>query len=289
MDSQTDYLGCSLSRQSGNITLDQRDYAGKILSELSFEITTQRTPLPMTFNTRIKENHHPTQCHDYRRLLGQLGYLRMTRPDLVFALSQLAKVNNGGPSLFLESSLKHCLGYLADSPDLGRTFFAQDAPNQLIGITDAAFKYNADYSSVGASLIYFGCNLLEFSCHTQTVLSHSAPEAELREVYYAARRFLFYQGLFQSLGIEVSNKVILTDSQTTIHSVERPVTKNLQHVGLPLQFLRQDVATGSLSLQHIDRNENFADNLTKQNDQETFRTFRDQILTPLLLKAGPKE
>ena len=80
---------------NGDISLDQNIYAAKVIEE-SFEkpASPVKTPLPEDFNKKINEpseklSHIATAC---RSALGKMNYLRHTRCELLYLISQLSRV-----------------------------------------------------------------------------------------------------------------------------------------------------------------------------------------------------
>ena len=67
------------------------------------------------------------------------------------------------------------------------------------------------------------------------------------------------------------------------------MSRRLQHVGLPLNFLRKQISDERLKILFFERDQNLADNLLKQNAEKLFTDFRDAILSPFSLKFKDPE
>lgn len=71
--------------------------------------------------------HDPSQ---YRRLIGRLIYLDITRPDISFAVQQLSQFMSN-PRFHHYNVACHLLRYLKNSPGQGFFFFSGNSTLQL--------------------------------------------------------------------------------------------------------------------------------------------------------------
>lgn len=86
------FLGLEIARSSKGIFLSQRHYALQIVEDVGL-LASKPSPLPMDPNIKLLAFvgdllSDPTQ---YRRIVGRLLYLTMTRPDITFVVHRLSQ------------------------------------------------------------------------------------------------------------------------------------------------------------------------------------------------------
>lgn len=85
------FLGIEVSHSSQGIHISQRKYTLDILHEFGY-LGVSPTKLPMKHDLDFKgDNHAPLKdASIYRRLIGKLIYLTITRPDISYHVQNLA-------------------------------------------------------------------------------------------------------------------------------------------------------------------------------------------------------
>ncbi|XLR32196.1 hypothetical protein S83_060096 [Arachis hypogaea] len=106
------FLGLELARSSDGIVLSQRKYTLSILEDTNFT-DSKFVSLPMEANLRLS-NSDGDSLEDpsiYRRLIGRLMYLTISRPDITYAVSTLSQFLSKPRTAHL-NALHHLLRYL---------------------------------------------------------------------------------------------------------------------------------------------------------------------------------
>lgn len=85
-------LGIEIARAKQGNTLTQRHYALHLLEDTGF-LACKPTSIPMYPKTRLNNSDGDllTDVSQYRRLIGRLLYLTLSRPDITFAVHKLSQ------------------------------------------------------------------------------------------------------------------------------------------------------------------------------------------------------
>ncbi|XP_074293776.1 uncharacterized protein LOC141620932 [Silene latifolia] len=111
------FLGIEVSRSQSGILLNQRKYISDILTDTQMiNCKTVPFPFPRGIKLSIDEGDLLSNPEDYRRLVGRLLYLNLTRPDISYSVQQLSQFLSAPrlphmQTLHLVKYLKHTLHY----------------------------------------------------------------------------------------------------------------------------------------------------------------------------------
>ena len=88
------FLGVEIARSNAGILLNQRKYILDILVDAGLSACKPATaPLPPGLHLSIDSGDILPNPAQYRRLVGRLLYLNLTRPDLTFAIQHLKPIS----------------------------------------------------------------------------------------------------------------------------------------------------------------------------------------------------
>ncbi|KAK6120085.1 hypothetical protein DH2020_046215 [Rehmannia glutinosa] len=154
------FLGLEIARSPAGTYVHQRKYILDILKD-------EGTPLP--------------DSNTYRRLVGRLLYLNMSRPDVTHAIQQLSQFINDPYSTHWDAAV-HVLRYLKGTPSKGLFYAAED-------VYDFEAYCDADWAtcldsrrSLTGYCVYFGGALVSWRTKKQVTVSKSSAEAEYRSM-----------------------------------------------------------------------------------------------------------
>ncbi|XP_037491735.1 secreted RxLR effector protein 161-like [Jatropha curcas] len=120
-----------------------------------------------------------TDISGYRKLVGKLIYLTITRLDLTFAVNQLSHFLSV-PITLHQQALHRVLRYIKHAPGLV-LFFLSSSSTHLKAFSNSNWAgcVNTHRFVIGYYL-YLGDSLISWKSKKQTTVSHSSSEAEYR-------------------------------------------------------------------------------------------------------------
>ncbi|XP_071687751.1 uncharacterized mitochondrial protein AtMg00810-like [Rutidosis leptorrhynchoides] len=156
------FLGIEVSRNKRGIFLSQRKYCLDVLSDSGMiNAKTCETPMIPSIKLKTDEGELLMNLEKYRRIVGKLSYLTLTRPDIAFPVSVVSQFLSS-PRTSHWDAVTHILKYLKCTP--GRGLLYQNHGHHTIeGFSDA--DYNGDPAtkrSTTGYCVFVGGNLVSW-------------------------------------------------------------------------------------------------------------------------------
>lgn len=255
----------------------------------------------------------------FQRLLGTCTWVgSTTRPDVSFAICSIARFQCAPREGHLRR-LRKILGYLKQHPDLGIPITGGvPAPDVLMqpaigddlhlyekGEVDARADYptpapgtempmtvwvDADYAhdkvtcrSITGHLVYLGPTLIDWSAKRLPTVAGSSFASEFGGMKRATETIRALRYTLRSLGIQVTEPArLLGDNLSAIQSATlEKTTLKARHELVAFHTVREAVATGVLTCNHVASEENRADLLTKGFSRFQHARLADLIMVPV--------
>ncbi|CAL1375545.1 unnamed protein product [Linum trigynum] len=194
------FLGVEVARSPSGIVLNQRKYAMDILEDSG--LTGGRpSAFPMEQHNQLALAETPpiTDPGQYRRLIGRLLYLTITRPDIQYAVNFLCQFIDSPKREHVEAAAR-ILRYLKRAPGQG-LFFPSASSLTLQAYCDADWGGCAlTRRSTTGYLIRLGDAPISRRTKKQNIVARSSAEAEYRAMATTVSELLWLRALLQDLG-----------------------------------------------------------------------------------------
>lgn len=174
------FLGLELIRSKAGLYVNQRKYTLDLLQDTGLlRCKPALTPLPKGLKLCSSEGELLTDVYSYRRLIGRLLYLGLTRPDIAYATQQLSQYVQEPRDTHWQAAV-HVLRYLKGNPSLG-LFFSSDNALKLVAYTDSDWGSCLDTRRcLTRYCIFLGSSLISWETKKQPTESRSTAEGEYR-------------------------------------------------------------------------------------------------------------
>ena len=261
-------------RKAHSITLSQELYIRDLLKKHAglFQHTARRFDSPMDSNSPLSPDQQPSIDSDehsrmapfrdtYMTLVGAFLWLsNVTRPDLTYAASQLARFVSNPAEVHYAAAIRVLL-YLEPSAERA-LHYRPSADARLVVYVDS--DWGVKLSVSGAFFAFMNCPVAWFA-RTQRSVSLSSTEAEFFAAMVAARDGVHYRDVLCDLGYtQTGPTLIRSDNKGVCDLSLDPIAfKKTKHIARSANFLRDLCARRVFELKHIPGDINIADMLTK--------------------------
>ena len=159
----------------------------------------------------------------YRRLVGSLVYLTVTRPDISYAIHQVSQYLSAPRSTYYAAVLR-ILRYLKGTLFHG-LFYSAQSPLVLRAFSDADWVGDpTDRRSTTSYCFFLGSSLISWRSKKQTHVARSSTEAKYRALADTTSKLLWLWWLLKDLGASTSSATPLyCDNQSAIHIAHNDV------------------------------------------------------------------
>lgn len=195
------FLGIEVIRENGKICLSQRKYTLDLLKETG-KLGAKPCNTPILVNTVLtKEGELFEDPEKYRRLVGKLNYLVVTRPDIAYSVSMVSQFMTSH-TVDHWNSLNQILCYLKNT--VGQCIeYTNQGHNKIEAFADADWAGSkVDRRSTTGFCVLMGGNLISWKSKKQNVVSRSSAESKYRSMANTVCELMWIKHLMDEIGLK---------------------------------------------------------------------------------------
>ncbi|KAI3723909.1 hypothetical protein L2E82_35671 [Cichorium intybus] len=273
------FLGIEVARSPKGFVISQRKYTLDILKDCHAHDCRPST-FPMEQNLRLEKEDASPEVDEskYRRLVGRLLYLTVTRPDITFSVNQLSQFINKPRQSHMDAALR-VLRYLKATPGQG-LFLPAEGNLILEAYCDASWlSCHSTRRSCTGYFISIGGSPVSWRTQKQSVVARSSAEAEYRSMASTICEVLWLRWLLCDLdAVQEDATALMCDNEAARHIAVNPVYhERTKHVEMDCYFVRERVASGEIKTVAIKSEEQPADIFTKALGANQFQYLRGKL------------
>nr|XP_017228664.1 PREDICTED: uncharacterized mitochondrial protein AtMg00810-like [Daucus carota subsp. sativus] len=243
------FLGLEIERSRYGISVHQKKYALNILASNGM-LNVKPSSITMQAQHSLQNTSglilNVNEATAYRRLVGQLIYLTITRLDITYSVHILSQ-------------------FLAHPTDMHRAAalrlvrYIKNAPTQDWAACPMTRR------SLSGYCVLLGDSLISWKCKKQNTVARSSAEAEYRSMANAICEVTWIYNFLTELKFKIPRPIVLyCDNNSAIHIAENPVLhERTKHIELDCQLIRDRVKEGFILPTYLSTVHQPADILTK--------------------------
>ncbi|KAK6142001.1 hypothetical protein DH2020_016217 [Rehmannia glutinosa] len=273
------FLGVEIVRTNLGTSLSQRKYILDILQDVHMlDCKPATTPFPPGLKL-VADCGVPLPNPDrFRRLVGRLLYLNLTRPDITFCVQQLSQFVNHPLTSHWEDAT-HLLRYLKGCPSLG-LFYSAGGGTSLRAYSDADWAGCPDTRrSITGYCIFLGDCLISWKSKKQQTVSKSSAEAEYRALSSTVCELQWISYVAMDLHLDIPTPIpLFCDNQAALHIVANPVFhERTKHIEIDCHITRDQFKAGFIAPQKVPSSLQLGDIFTKALGPGLLRAFLSKL------------
>jgi hypothetical protein len=219
----------------------------------------------------------------YLTLLGGLIYMLKTRPDIGYAVSNAA-TKSTTPDTVDWLELRTILHYLYNTRSYGLVIEKMQPGSELVldCSVDASYLTHNDSHSHTCYTLKFGQRGVFYSKSVkQSTVATGSCHAENIAMMALVKEICFLDGLSNEIGRPITLPIVVhedNDALITLMTRDAGVSKRTKHFLMLINYCRERVRSGLISVEHIDSELNIADIGSKPIFGQDFRFKRQGLI-----------
>ena len=259
------FVGIEISRSSAGTFHNQRKYITDILSDAGMTgCKPAKFPLPQGLKLSSVTGPPFPDPESYRRLVGRLLYLTLTRPEISYAVQHPSQFLHAPAEPHYQAAL-HVLRYLKGTAHKG-LYYAAECDFHLQAYCDAdwgACRFSA--RSLSGYCIFFGSSLVSWKTKKQKTVAKSSAEAEYRAMSATTLELEWLAQLLQEFFLPLHLPITLfCGNKAAMHIAANPVFhERTKHLRIDCHYTRDKLLEGFLQTSYVPSRDQLADLFTK--------------------------
>ncbi|KAK3040300.1 hypothetical protein RJ639_028215 [Escallonia herrerae] len=259
------FLGIEVTRSKKGIFLSQRKYVLDLLAETGKAGTKPcNTPMNPSVHLTKDDGDRFDDPEKYRRLVGKLNYLTMTRPDIAYAVSTVSQFMSK-PTVKQWAALKQIMCYLKGAPGFG-LLYSNHGHSCIECFSDTDWAGSKlDRKSIVGYCVFVGGNLVSWKSKKQSVVSWSSTESENRVMAQSTCEIMWIRNLLEEISLKPPLPAkFWCDNQAARYITSNPVYhERAKHIEVDCHFIRKKIQENLISTSYVKTGEQLGDILTK--------------------------
>ncbi|KAJ1689062.1 hypothetical protein LUZ63_013217 [Rhynchospora breviuscula] len=259
------FLGIEIARGPLGLFFSQRKYTLDIIFECGLlGAKPAMTPMEQNHNLAKATGDRMKDPEMYRRLIGRLIYLTITRPELCYAVHILAQFMHDPLQIHYAAVLR-VVRYLKKNPGQGIVLQSKN-DLQLYGYYDSDWaSCPITRRSLTCYFVLLGGSPISWKTKKQPTVSRSLAEAEYRSMASLTCELTWLKSVLHFLGVTHEQPMqLFCDSQAAIHIAANPVFhERTKHIEVDCHFVRDKIHDGNIVTCHVSSYAQLADLFTK--------------------------
>ncbi|PKU65903.1 Retrovirus-related Pol polyprotein from transposon TNT 1-94 [Dendrobium catenatum] len=278
LGSANQFLGIKIDHNQDKCFLSQSLYAKSIIQMAELQKCNSVANSSITKLTALKPDETPLfDALTYRRIIGSLQYLTLTKPDIAYAVNVLSQ-HMHNPDPIHTVMLKKLLRYIQGSTD----FELPITRSNLLLRTYSDADWASDpvtRKSTSGFCTFLGDTLVSWTVKKQNIVSRSSTESEYRALASATADTIWIKRLLADFWVIHSQSVdIYCDNTSTNSLANNPVFHaRTKHIEIDQRFVRDHIRNNIIRLLPINTVDQIADILTKPLATPRFKLLRSKL------------
>ena len=299
------FLAMKIDRKDdGSYTMSQSHYIERMAEKFNVNDNTKCVETPTVYGSMLNGDMCPATSDEkidaaklpYQSLVGGLIYVAKTRPDVSFAISDVARFMSCWGAKHFKAALRilmylfhtrdKCIHIKPDKNDFVLSAFSDANWCDPRGGGDVVDdKYKPQYGFV----VFVSGVPVAWTSRRMQSRARSSMESE----YYAAdetcKEVLFWRDLLDEIGHKQTKPTqIYEDNMACIaYSKNNTCHARTKHIDNRAYILRDHVRDGMIELLHVDTNSQLADMMTKAQLKHTFIEHTNRIFSGACTPSEP--
>ncbi|XP_071735125.1 uncharacterized mitochondrial protein AtMg00810-like [Rutidosis leptorrhynchoides] len=273
------FLGLEIEQKREGLFLGQQKYARDLLQKYGM-LNYKPISTPMDPNTKLRadEGKSLQDVTMYRKMVGSLIYLTLSRPDISYAVGVVSRYMSNPKKPHLDV-VRRILRYVKGIINFG-ILYKKTKECHMTGYCDA--DYAGDYDTRRSTTGYMfslGSGVISWCSKRQPTVSLSSTEAEYRSAASATQEIMWLKQLMEDLHQSTDYQVkLFCDNLSAIRLAENPVFyARTKHIEVHYHYVREKVLEGEIKMMPTKTDEQVADIFTKSLSKPKFTKFREAL------------